>query len=379
MARILRYGMVGGGPGALVGDGHRKAILLDGKADLVCGVFSQNPEKSRAMGEKLRLDPARCYDNFEEMAKQEAAREDGIDFVVIVTPNNSHFAICKAFLNAGIHVVCDKPVTVSYAQAQELRELAKAKGLLFMVTYTYTGYVTVKYARELVRRGELGDIRMVMAEYPQSWLADGDAPLSKQGLWRCNPELSGGVNCLGDIGTHVQNMVSTITGLKIRRVLARLDKLVPGRVLDDNDSVMIEYDNGASGLYWSSQIARGSDNGLRVRIYGSKGTILWFQEEHEKITFIDAEGTIREVHRGHKVMGEKPLHYARLGAGHSEGWIAALGNLYSSYIDCLNAWLDGSFTEDMIDYPTIDAGAESLAYVEACLQSTNNGNVWVTL
>lgn len=375
----LTYGMVGGGPGALVGDGHRRAIALDGKAELVAGVFSQDREKSRQMAKQLRVEPGRCYGDYREMARQEAAREDGIDFVVIVTPNVSHYEICKAFLQAGIHVVCDKPVTVSYAQAKDLQELAKEKGLLFMVTYTYSGYVTVKYARELVRRGDIGEVRMVMAEYPQGWLAFAQDNQTKQGQWRCDPARSGGTNCLGDIGTHVQNMVSTITGLKIKRVLAKMDVIVPGRVLDDNDSVLVEYDNGASGIYWSSQVAIGSDNGLRVRIYGSKGTILWFQEEHEKITVIDADGTIREVHRGHKVMGENVLKYARLGAGHSEGWVAALANLYCSFLDCLNAWKAGTFTGDMIDYPTIDAGAESLAYVEGCLKSSQNGNIWVEL
>ena len=257
MSEILRYGMVGGGPGSFIGDAHRRAISLDSTAVLCAGVFSRSKEKSLETAEALRLDPSRCYSDYQEMAEKEAARPDGIDFVVVVTPNVSHYEICKAFLNAGIHVACDKPVTISYAQAAELEALAKEKDRLFMVTYTYTGHVTTKYARDLVRSGAIGEVRAVMAEYPQGWLAHEDDIGGKQGEWRCDPARSGGVNCLGDLGTHVENIVADVTGLKIRRVLAKMDVIVPGRVLDDNDSVLVEYDNGASGIYWTSQVAIG--------------------------------------------------------------------------------------------------------------------------
>ena len=379
MKQPLTYGMVGGGPGSMIGVVHRRAIALDGKAMLVSGVFSRDPEKSRSIADTLSLAPDRVYADYAEMARQEAARPDGIDFVVIVTPNDSHFAICKAFLNAGIHVVCDKPVTVSHAQALELEALAREKDLLFMVTYTYTGYSTVKYARELVRRGEIGDIRMVMAEYPQGWLAHPEDNQTRQGQWRCDPARSGGTNCLGDIGIHAQNLVSTVTGLKIRRVLAKMDTMVLGRVLDDNDSVLVEYDNGASGINWSSQVAIGCDNGLRLRIFGTKGTILWFQETHEKLTVMREDGTIQEIHRGHSVMGPDVARYNRTPAGHSEGYVSAMANLYLSFLDCLEARREGRFTPEMVDYPTIESGAESLAYVEACLESSRRGSVWVTL
>lgn len=379
MARILNYGMVGGGPGAFIGDAHRKSIALDGKAALVAGCFSRSEEKSKQMSEELHLELSRCYANYQEMAEKEAAREDGIDFVVVVTPNHSHYEICKAFLNAGIHVACDKPVTISYDQAKELQQLAKEKGLLFMVTYTYMGHVTAKYARELVKNGEIGEIRMVMAEYPQGWLAFEDDFGGKQGEWRCDPKRSGGVNCLGDLGTHVENAVATMTGLKIKKVLAKMDVIVPGRVLDDNDSVLVEYENGATGIHWSSQVAIGSDNSLRVRIYGSKGTILWYQETPEKITIIDADGTIREVHRGYGVIQEAAGKYGRLPSGHPEGWFEAMGNLYRSFTECVVAKEEGTFAEEMVDYPTIDAGAEGLAFVEACLESNRSGNSWVEL
>lgn len=379
MGKLVRYGMVGGGPGAFIGDAHRRAIALDGQAKLVAGCFSRNAEKSRGMAEELHLDAERCYASYQEMAEQEQLREDGVQFVVVVTPNASHYDICKAFLNAGIHVACDKPVTISLEQAKELQALAAEKQLLFMVTYTYMGYVTAKYARDLIKAGEIGKIRTVMAEFPQGWLAkEGDFG-GKQGEWRCDPTLSGGVNCLGDLGTHVENAVASITGLKIRRVLAKMDIIVPGRVLDDNDSVLVEFENGASGIYWTSQVAIGSDNSLQVRIYGSKGTILWYQETPEKITVIDEEGTIREIHRGHGSVSDTAAKYGRLPSGHPEGWFESMGNLYRSFLECLLAKENGTFHEQMIDYPTIDAGVEGLAFVEACLESNQNGNIWVEL
>lgn len=379
MSEILRYGMVGGGPGSFIGDAHRRAISLDSTAVLCAGVFSRSKEKSLETAEALRLDPSRCYSDYQEMAEKEAARPDGIDFVVVVTPNVSHYEICKAFLNAGIHVACDKPVTISYAQAAELEALAKEKDLLFMVTYTYTGHVTTKYARDLVRSGAIGEVRAVMAEYPQGWLAHEDDIGGKQGEWRCDPARSGGVNCLGDLGTHVENIVADVTGLKIRRVLAKMDVIVPGRVLDDNDSVLVEYDNGASGIYWTSQVAIGCDNSLRLRVYGSKGTILWFQETPEKITVIDNDGTIREVHRGYGAVTPDAAKYGRLPSGHTEGWLEAMGNLYRSFAQCVAAKADGTFTPDLIDYPTVSDGADGLAFVEACLKSNRDGNVWVSI
>lgn len=379
MSEILRYGMVGGGPGSFIGDAHRRAISLDGTAVLCAGVFSRSPEKSLETAKSLHLDPSRCYSDYQEMAEKEAARPDGIDFVVVVTPNVSHYEICKAFLNAGIHVACDKPVTISYAQAAELEALAKEKDLLFMVTYTYTGHVTTKYARDLVRGGAIGEVRAVMAEYPQGWLAHEDDIGGKQGEWRCDPARSGGVNCLGDLGTHVENIVADVTGLKIRRVLAKMDVIVPGRVLDDNDSVLVEYDNGASGIYWTSQVAIGCDNSLRLRVYGSKGTILWFQETPEKITVIDNDGTIREVHRGYGAVTPDAAKYGRLPSGHTEGWLEAMGNLYRSFGQCVAAKADGTFSPDLIDYPTVSDGADGLAFVEACLESSRSGNTWVTI
>ncbi len=375
----LRYGMVGGGPGAFIGDAHRKAISLDGTAELVAGCFSRTPEKTKEQGKALGLDPERCYANYKEMAAAEPAREDGIDFVVIVTPNNTHYEIAKAFLEAGIHVACDKPLVTTAEEAEELKKIADEKGLLFMVTYTYTGHVTMKYMRDLVKNGEIGTIRTVMAEYPQGWLYNENDWGGKQGEWRCDPAQSGRVNCLGDLGTHVENAVATVTGLKIKRVLAKMDVVVPGRKLDDNDQILVEYEGGATGINWTSQFAIGCDNSLRLRIYGSKGTLLWFQETPEEVTLIREDGIARTIKRGYGAVTPDAAKYGRLPSGHTEGWLEAMGNLYDSFGACVLAKKEDRFTPDLIDYPTIEEGVAGLKYVEACLKSSENGNVWVEL
>jgi len=375
----LRYGMVGGGPGSFIGDAHRKAINIDGQAKLVAGCFSRSPEKCNETAEMLEIDRDRCYYSFEEMAKAESARPDGIDFVVVVTPNVSHYPVCKAFLEAGIHVACDKPLCLSVEQAEELCRLADEKQLLFMVTYTYMGHVTAKHIRNYIAQGNLGKIRTVMAEYPQGWLAHQGETGGKQGQWRCDPAQSGGVNCLGDLGTHVENAIATMTGLNIKRVLAKMDVIVPGRVLDDNDIVLVEYEGGATGCYWTSQVAIGHDNDLRVRIYGEKGSILWSQESCDKVTLIDADGMIVERHRGNAGIDDRAAAYGRLPSGHTEGWLESMANLYCSFFRCLNAAKSGTFTQDMIDYPTVYDGAEGIRFIDACLRSNANGNVWVDI
>lgn len=375
----LNYGMVGGGPGSFIGDAHRRAINLDGMATLVAGCFSRTPEKCRQTGAELGIAEDRCYASFEEMAKAEAAREDGIDFVVVVTPNVSHYPVCKAFLEAGINVSCDKPLCLTVEQAEELCKLTKEKDLLFMVTYTYMGHVTAKHIRQVMKDGDLGAVRTVMAEYPQGWLAyEGDWG-GKQGEWRCDPAQSGGVNCLGDLGTHVENAVSMMTGMKIKRVLAKMDVVVPGRVLDDNDVVMVEYEGGATGVYWTSQFAIGHDNSLRVRIYCENGSIQWFQEEPEKVTVISRGGAPSELHRGYGDIKPQAGKYGRLPSGHPEGWLEAMGNLYRSFIECVSAKQNGSFDASMIDFPTVEYGAEGVKFIHACLKSNKEGNVWVDM
>ncbi len=350
---------------------------MDRSADLVAGCFSRTPEKTKAQGEALGICSDRCYASYSEMAEKEAAREDGIDFVVVVTPNNTHYEVCKAFLEAGIHVACDKPLVTESSQAEELKAIADAKGLLFMVTYTYMGHVTSKFIRDMIAKGEIGTVRTVMAEYPQGWLYDEHDYGGKQGAWRCDPTQSGKVNCLGDLGTHVENAVATMTGLKVKRVLAKMDVVVPGRVLDDNDQILVEYENGATGVNWTSQFAIGCDNSLRVRIYGSKGTILWFQERCEEVTLIREDGISQTIRRGNGAVTPQAARYGRLPAGHTEGWLESMGNLYDSYAECVRAKKEGTFTPEMIDYPTIEEGIAGLKYVEACLESNAKGNIWV--
>ena len=375
----LRYGMVGGGPGSFIGDAHRKAIHIDDLAVLTAGCFSRDPEKGRHTAAELGVAPERCYADFVQMAKAEAARPDGIDFAVVVTPNVSHYPACKAFLEAGIHVACDKPLCLTVEQAEELEKLAEEKGLLFLVTYTYMGHVTAKHIRAAIARGDLGKIRTVMAEYPQGWLAYEGEWGGKQGAWRCDPAQSGSVNCLGDLGTHVENAVAMMTDLKIRRVLAKMDTVVPGRVLDDNDVVMVEYEGGATGCYWTSQFAIGHHNDLSVRIYGENGSILWRQEESEKAVFIDRDGVSRLLFRGTQSIDPQAAAYGRLPSGHTEGWLEAMGNLYRSFIGCLQAKRMGTFTPDMVDFPTVREGADGVRFVDACLRSQNSGNIWVDM
>ena len=375
----LNYGMVGGGPGSFIGDAHRKAMNLDGQANLVAGCFSRSAEKCRQTGMELGIAEDRCYVSYEEMAKAEAARPDGIDFVVVVTPNVSHYPVCKAFLEAGINISCDKPLCLTVEQAEDLERMAEEKGLLFMVTYTYMGHVTAKHIKHFIQEGKLGKVRTVMAEYPQGWLAYEGEWGGKQGQWRCDPEQSGGVNCLGDLGTHVENAVATMTGLKIKRVLAKMDVVVPGRVLDDNDVVLVEYEGGATGCYWTSQFAIGHKNDLRVRIYGEKGSILWEQENCEKVTMIEYDGTEVVRYRGAGGLEPAAAAYGRLPSGHNEGWLESMANLYRSFIACVRAKKAGSFTPDMIDFPTVHDGAEGVKFIHACLRSNQEGNVWVEL
>jgi predicted dehydrogenase len=375
----LTYGMVGGGQGAFIGEVHRKSIAMDGKAELVAGCFSRDYQNTLATGQMLGLDEERLYPSFEEMMEAEGKREDKIDFVVIVTPNNSHFEISKLAMENGIHVVCDKPLTTASSDSEELERLSAEKDLLFCVTYTYTGYPIVKHLREMVSKGDLGDIRFVNAEYPQEWLSN---PLErtgqKQAAWRTNPELTGPSNCVGDIGSHIENMVSYMTGFKIRSLCARLDTFVGERILDDNASIMVNYDSGAKGLYWSSQIAVGNDNGLRVRIYGTKGSLEWCQEHpnYAKICFLDKPTEI--ISRGRDDMYPHAQSYSRVPAGHPEGYFEAFANIYSTFCTALGKKLAGeSLNAADRDYPGVNEGVQGVRFIERCVQSSKKGAIWI--
>ena len=375
----LTYGMVGGGQGAFIGDVHRKSIALDGKAELVAGCFSQDHQNTLATGKMLGLNEDRLYASFEEMMAAEGKRGDKIDFVVIVTPNSSHFAIAKSAMENGIHVVCDKPLTTESGDAEKLARLSADNDLLFCVTYTYTGYPMVKHLREMIAKGDLGDIRFVNAEYPQEWLS---TPLEisgqKQAAWRADPEVSGISNCVGDIGSHIENMVSYLTGLKIKSLCARLDTFVDGRALDDNASVMVNFDSGAKGLYWCSQIAVGHDNGLRVRIYGSKGSLEWLQEDPNYAKICDLDKPTATISRGRDDLYPHAQNYSRIPAGHPEGYFEAFANIYSTFCDALGKKLAGeSLSAEEMDFPGIEDGIQGVKFIEKCVESSNKGAVWL--
>ena len=376
---LLTYGMVGGGQGAFIGDVHRKSIALDGGATLAAGCFSRSHENTLATGRPLGIADDRLYRGFEEMADAEAKRKDGIDFVVIVTPNANHHPAAKAFLSRGIHVVCDKPLTLEVAEAQELARLSKDKDLLFCVTYTYTGYPVVKHAREMVARGDLGTVRFVNAEYPQEWLS---TPLEKQGQkqasWRLDPKLTGKSNCVGDIGSHVENMVRTITGLEIARLCARLDTFVDGRLLDDNASILVDYRGGAKGLYWSSQIAVGYDNALRVRIFGDKGSIQWAQENPNYLTVSRLGRPTEVLSRGRDPLYPHAQGYSRVPSGHPEGYLEAFANIYKTFVSALaKKKAGGTLTEADLDFPGIADGISGVRFIGRCVESSKRGAAWV--
>ncbi len=380
-ARALRYGMVGGGQGAFIGDVHRKAIALDGSAALVAGCFSRSHENTLATGRGLGLADDRLYRTFDEMAEAEAKRRDGIDFAVIVTPNASHYPAAKAFLSRGIHVVCDKPLVFEVREAEELAALARQKNLLFCVTYTYTGYPAVKHARDLIARGELGELRFVNAEYPQEWLSTLlEKEGQKQASWRADPAQTGKSNCVGDIGSHVENMVRYMTGLEITRLCARLDTFVKGRVLDDNASILVEYRGGAKGLYWSSQIAVGFDNALRVRVFGSKGSLQWSQENPNYLTVSRLGKPTEVLSRGRDPFYPPAQAYSRIPSGHPEGYFEAFANIYKTFAAALaKKKAGGKLDQKDLDFPNAADGISGVRFIDKCVESSQKGAVWVDL
>ncbi len=375
----LRYGMVGGGQGAFIGDVHRKAISLDGSAVLAAGCFSRSHENTVATGRALGVATDRLYRTFDEMADAESKRRDGIDFAVIVTPNAAHFAAAKAFLSRGIHVVCDKPLVFEVRQAEELAALAREKGLLFGVTYTYTGYPAVKHAREMIARGDIGPVRFVNAEYPQEWLSTLlEKEGQKQAAWRTDPALAGKSNCVGDIGSHVENMVRYLTGLDITRLCARLDTFVPGRTLDDNASILVEYRGGAKGLYWSSQIAVGYDNALRVRIFGATGSVQWSQENPNYLTVSRLGQPTQVLSRGRDGFYPHAQGYSRIPSGHPEGYFEAFANIYRTFTTALAKRKAGAtLSAEDLDFPSTEDGISGVRFIGKCVESSQKGAVWV--
>jgi predicted dehydrogenase len=375
----IALGMVGGGEGAFIGAVHRFAARLDDHYELVAGALSSTPQKSRRSAQAIGL--ARSYDDFESMAREECRRGDGIEAVAIVTPNHLHAPIARAFLEAGIHVICDKPVTTTLKDAKQLAALAKKHKRIFAVTHNYTGYPMVRHAQQMVADGKLGDIRIVQVEYPQDWLAE---PLEKTGqkqaAWRTDPKQSGAGGCIGDIGTHAFNLARTVTGLRVSELCAELSTFVAGRRLDDNAQVMLRFANGARGVLWASQVAPGNDNALRIRIYGSKGGLAWAQEHPNQLQWSPLGQPTQTIARGTGAANAAAARVTRLPAGHPEGYLESFATLYGEIAQAIRAARPGGPRADKAArFPTIDDGIEGVAFIDAVVASSSKGSRWVKL
>jgi predicted dehydrogenase len=380
IGRKLRFGMVGGGRGAFIGAVHRIAAQMDGQAELVAGAFSSDPQRSRDSAADLFVSAERAYGSYREMAVAEAARPSGerLDFVVIVTPNDQHFPAATLFLEHGFNVVCDKPVTLTLAEARALRETVARSGKVFALTHNYTGNAMVKQARALVRGGALGTLRKVVVEYSQGWLArDIESSGQKQASWRTDPARSGAAGCMGDIGTHAENLARYVTGLRITELCADLNSFVPGRRLDDDGNLLLRFEGGARGVLHSSQIAIGEENNLSLRVYGTEASLEW-QQEHPNELIVKYQDRPREIlRRGNGYVSDVAQGVTRIPAGHPEGYLEAFANLYREAFRAIAAEVAGGPSPDDLDLPGIDDGVAGMAFIEAAVASARQGAVWV--
>jgi predicted dehydrogenase len=376
----IRLGMVGGGIDAFIGGVHRIAARLDDKFELVAGALSSSPERSRQSGAALGLDSKRTYGDFKEMAVREARLKDGIEAVAIVTPNHIHYPVAREFLKRGIHVICDKPITSTLADAKKLLKLAESGDALFVLTHNYTGYPMVRHARELVRSGKLGEIRLVHVEYVQDWLAE---PLEqtgqKQAAWRTDPARSGAGGATGDIGTHAYNLAEFVTGLALEALAADVHTFVPGRRLDDNAHVLLRFEGGAKGMLWCSQVAVGQENGLKLRVYGTKGGLEWAQEDPNYLYWSSLGEARRRITRSGPGANAAAKRVTRIPSGHPEGYLEAFANLYSEAAVAINAKKAGKPIDSSVVYPTANDGVKGVAFVEACVASSRRNGAWIKL
>ncbi len=368
MMRKLRLGMVGGGQGAFIGGVHRIAARIDGQWELVAGALSSDPGRALASAAELGLDPARSYGSFAEMAAAEAARPDGIDAVAIVTPNHLHAPAAVAFLEAGIHVICDKPLAATMEQAEAIAAAAASSGRQFILTHNYSAYPLVRQAREMVAAGELGEIRLVHVEYLQDWLAE-DAG-GKQAEWRTDPARAGAGGCIGDIGSHAQHLAGFVSGLDVAELSADLGAFVPGRQVDDNAHVMLRYRGGAKGMLWASQVAAGKGNALRLRIHGTRAGLDWAQEEPERMVFARLGEPARILTRGGAGATPAGLAGLRTPGGHPEGYLEAFATLYAEAAESIRG-------RPAAELPGIAEGMEGMRFIAACLRSSAENAAWV--
>lgn len=376
----IRLGMIGGGEGAFIGAVHRIAARLDDHYELVAGALSSTAEKSRRSGQALGLPADRIYDDFESMAAAESKRPDGIEAVAIVTPNHMHAAPAYAFLKAGVHVICDKPLTTSLAEAKKMKAAAEKSGLVFALTHNYTGYPLVRRMREMVKAGNLGEIRLVQVEYPQDWLTESiETGGHKQAEWRVDPKRSGAGGAIGDIGTHAYNLADYVVGVELSELSAELTSFGAGRQLDDNVQISLRYANGARGALWASQVAPGNENGLRLRVYGAKGGLHWVQAEPNHMLWSPFGQSTRIVTRGGPDSGAAAARVTRVPPGHPEGYLEGFANIYSEVAAAIRAAQSGKKPDKAMHFPTIEDGVKGLAFIEAAVKSSRANGKWTKL
>ena len=373
-SRRIRLGMVGGGEGAYIGAVHRIAARLDDHFELIAGALSASPDKAKRSAQALGLDPARSYDDFAVMAQTESARPDGIEAVSIVTPNHMHGPAIRAFLDAGIHVICDKPLTTTLEDARDLAAQVRRSNLVFVLTHNYTGYPLVRQARAMVRNGALGIIRLVQVEYAQDWLAEStEKSGNKQAEWRTDPARSGVGGCIGDIGTHAFNLADFVTGLDLVELFADLTTFVPGRRLDDNAQVMMRYAGGARGVLWASQVASGNENEIRLRVYGTRGGLEWSQREANQLLWSPLGGTRQLITRNGAGADAENRRSSRVPSGHPEGYLEAFANIYVEAAAAIRAARHGLPLPTDVIVTTVEDGVKGLAFIDAAVRSSQLG------
>jgi predicted dehydrogenase len=382
MDRKLRMGMIGGGPGAFIGAVHRIAANIDGEIELVCGAFSSDPKRSKQAGDQLYLPPSRVYGSYKEMIAAEKKLPDGerMDFVSIVTPNHVHFEPTKLALENGFHVVLDKPMTLTLAEAKQLKEVVKKTGYLLCLTHTYTGYPMIKQARQMVKSGILGKIRKVYVEYPQGWLSTFlEGSDQKQAAWRTDPKRSGIAGAMGDIGTHAFNMAEYVSGLKVTKVCADLNIVVKGRKLDDDGAVLMKFDNGATAVLFASQIAAGEENNVKVRVYGEKGGVIWQQDDANTllVRWLDKPAEILRAGANYPGLSSFARNNSRTPGGHPEGYLEAFANHYRNFARCVKAKAAKKKPEpEWLDFPGVDDGVRGMAFIENVVASAKSKEKW---
>ena len=377
MKNRIRLGMVGGGNDAFIGAVHRIASRIDDHYELVAGALSSTPEKSRLSGQALGLPEDRIYDDFKQMAIREARLKNGIEAVAIVTPNHVHYAAAREFLKRGIHVICDKPLTSTLSDAKKLVKAVENSNALFVLTHNYTGYPMVRQARAMVANGDIGAVRVVQVEYPQDWLTEEQD--FKQAAWRTDPERSGAGGSTGDIGTHAHNLACFVTGLTVESLAADLQAFVPGRRLDDNAHVMLRFKGGARGMLWSSQVAPGNENALRLRVYGDKGGLEWEQENPNRLWYAPLGEPKRLITRNGAGAGEAAARVSRIPPGHPEGYLEGFANIYSEAAEAIIARRSGGEPGAEVLYPTIADGLKGMQFVDACVRSSARNSAWIEL